>query len=425
MYDHAGEWMLQVGLPAKSGVAGGVCAVLPGHLGIGLYSPPLDDKGNSVRSVLACREMSDRFALHLLRSGGQAAHPVRNTYRGDTVSSKRIRPKRDRVVLDQSGATIVVHELQGDLDFSSTERVVRTVCNQLEGVSWIVFDLRRIGVIDEAAISLLAVLLAELAERGITTLFADPRQLPAVAGLMRSDWSTEQLRDLETALEWCEESLLMRADLTTLPPTVRVPFGAQELLAELSRDEVTVVRTLTESRTYLRGFVIFDEGDPADSIYFVTRGLVNVEARAGKAPRWFRLNTVPAGTAFGELALVDGGLRSSRIVVAEDAECDVLSVGAFENLRRENPRVDAGLTGLRTTAGHPQRLLRISDMPSLRVAVLRNCPRTAEVTVRAPGLRTPRMDMHRCSASSTTMTPLGDSACSRASAICVVSRSCT
>ncbi len=400
MYDHAGKWMLQVGLPAKSGVAGGVCAVLPGHLGIGLYSPPLDDKGNSVRSVLACREMSDRFALHLLRSGGQAAHPVRNTYRGDTVSSKRIRPKRDRVVLDQSGATIVVHELQGDLDFSSTERVVRTVCNQLEGVSWIVFDLRRIGVIDEAAISLLAVLLAELAERGITTLFADPRQLPAVAGLMR-------------------------ADLTTLPPTVRVPFGAQELLAGLSRDEVTVVRTLTESRTYPRGFVIFDEGDPADSIYFVTRGLVNVEARAGKAPRWFRLNTVPAGTAFGELALVDGGLRSSRIVVAEDAECDVLSVGAFENLRRENPRVDAGLTGLRTTAGHPQRLLRISDMPSLRVAVLRNCPRTAEVTVRAPGLRTPRMDMHRCSASSTTMTPLGDSACSRASAICVVSRSCT
>src|SRR6266568_3664840 len=42
MYDYAGEWLYRVGMPAKSGVAGGVVAVLPGQLGIGVFSPPLD-----------------------------------------------------------------------------------------------------------------------------------------------------------------------------------------------------------------------------------------------------------------------------------------------------------------------------------------------------------------------------------------------
>ncbi len=60
MYDSAGEWVVDVGMPAKSGVAGGVLAVLPGQLGIAVFSPPLDPHGNSVRGVEVCRQISDR-----------------------------------------------------------------------------------------------------------------------------------------------------------------------------------------------------------------------------------------------------------------------------------------------------------------------------------------------------------------------------
>ena len=65
MYDFAGEWAYRVGLPAKSGVGGGIIAVIPGQAGIGVFSPPLDARGNSVRGIRVCEELSQRFGLHI------------------------------------------------------------------------------------------------------------------------------------------------------------------------------------------------------------------------------------------------------------------------------------------------------------------------------------------------------------------------
>jgi len=69
MYDYAGEWAYRVGIPSKSGVGGGIVGVIPGHFGIGIFSPPLDAKGNSVRGIRVCTELSERFGLHAFESG--------------------------------------------------------------------------------------------------------------------------------------------------------------------------------------------------------------------------------------------------------------------------------------------------------------------------------------------------------------------
>ncbi len=68
LYDFAGEWAYRVGIPAKSGVGGGLLAVVPQRLGIGIFSPPLDKRGNSVRAIKVCEELSSRFQLHVFDS---------------------------------------------------------------------------------------------------------------------------------------------------------------------------------------------------------------------------------------------------------------------------------------------------------------------------------------------------------------------
>ena len=101
MYDAAGAWMLRVGLPAKSGVSGGVMAVSPGQFGIGLFSPLLDATGNSVRGVLACERLADRFGLHLLHDATSGARAAKVLQDGDVI------------------------RLRGDIDFAAAELVLR------------------------------------------------------------------------------------------------------------------------------------------------------------------------------------------------------------------------------------------------------------------------------------------------------------
>lgn len=65
MYNFAGEWAYRVGIPAKSGVSGGILAVVPNQIGIAVFSPPLDVHGNSVRGIKVCEELSRHFELHV------------------------------------------------------------------------------------------------------------------------------------------------------------------------------------------------------------------------------------------------------------------------------------------------------------------------------------------------------------------------
>ena len=64
MYDYSGAWAFAVGLPAKSGVAGGVFVVVPNVLGLCVWSPRLDEHGNSVRGVEYCRELVRNYNFH-------------------------------------------------------------------------------------------------------------------------------------------------------------------------------------------------------------------------------------------------------------------------------------------------------------------------------------------------------------------------
>ena len=65
LYDTSGTWQYDVGLPAKSGVGGGIMAVFPGNWAIAAFSPPLDEAGNSVRAQLAIAWIADQLKANI------------------------------------------------------------------------------------------------------------------------------------------------------------------------------------------------------------------------------------------------------------------------------------------------------------------------------------------------------------------------
>ena len=67
LYDDSGLWLYKVGLPAKSGVGGGIIAVMPGKYGIAAFSPPVDAAGNSVRAQLAIEEIAKRLNANVFK----------------------------------------------------------------------------------------------------------------------------------------------------------------------------------------------------------------------------------------------------------------------------------------------------------------------------------------------------------------------
>lgn len=154
MYDAAGAWVSAVGMPAKSGVGGGIVAVLPGQLGIGVYSPRIDDKGNSVRGMLVCRSLSQQLGLHFLTVSSEARAAIRGVY------------------IPRPG--VRVYEVHGDLLFAGAEQVARTAIGDSADIDIAILDVSRLHTISEPARGLLAGLADELHDLGKQGLLVDP-----------------------------------------------------------------------------------------------------------------------------------------------------------------------------------------------------------------------------------------------------------
>lgn len=194
MYDGAGDWLTSVGLPAKSGVGGGILAVLPGQLGIGVFSPRLDGHGNSVRGVQACRLLSEDLGLHMFTVARESRVTIRSVYDGRELDpAPGDRTSRESSLLRGHRERIRVLELQGDLTFSGVESVVRRVESLRDRADVIVLDLTRVGVVDDVSRKLLVAALRVAGADAPAWVVVDPdgaltaAPVPAAVGTIAAD----------------------------------------------------------------------------------------------------------------------------------------------------------------------------------------------------------------------------------------------
>lgn len=166
MYDAAGDWATQVGIPAKSGVAGGLIGALPGQLGIATFSPRLDVHGNSVRGVSLFERFSSDMGLHVMEVPPTARAVVR---------SNRVRTGAD-------GATRLFR-FQGAIRFAGAERIVREILETAPSEPRVVLDVSLVHSIDDVARRMLLEAARRLAQDGHEVIFVDPEaMIPADLG---------------------------------------------------------------------------------------------------------------------------------------------------------------------------------------------------------------------------------------------------
>ncbi len=342
MYDYAGQWAFEAGLPAKSGVSGGVIAVVPGQFGIAAYSPKLDRFGNSVRAVEACQKLSSMFSFHSYRQRVSGISIKNREWSCKELRSRRWRPPAERKLLDEHGDRIRALEARGDLSIAATERILRRAGIALAEDKLVILDMKGITGIDAGSARLLAEFGRALIANGKTILLTKPGEQGVIRRMIEEDGrlpSSFVLKDsLDDALEVAENTVLVENGIGAA--NASLPIEEATLFAGLEPEQLALLIAAIgpEKRAFEPGEMVVRQGDETDAVFVIASGIVTVQLPAkNTAPT--RISSLGPGAIFGEMGLIDGSPRSADVVAETDAECWVLSIDALHDFLGENPTV--------------------------------------------------------------------------------------
>jgi len=318
MYDYSGEWIYNVGLPAKSGVGGAVLAVLPGQLSISVYSPLLDAKGNSVFGVELCKRIAERFSLHLYKTPRQIKQVLRRQLTLRTVRSKYKRDEWAEDLLEQFGGDVHLMELQGELCFATCELFMRKIsdeCNTL------ILSVRRCITLDDGALNLLVKLGEEFQESGKTMLITDYNHLELFSSLDHKNTGFLRFNTLDDALFHLETTILDSNGYK--PKEEPVQLMDQQLLKGLTPWELNELKKHLLYKLYKHDEIIIKKGSSAKNIFFLESGRVIIQDTSDEN-KDFTLAIINAGNSFGEMALLDKQKRSANVKAQTNVSCFIM-----------------------------------------------------------------------------------------------------
>lgn len=294
---------------------------------------------------------------------------VRRKYNGRRIRSHVQRPREEIDYLERHGNRIVVFELEGSLFFGTADKVAKVIDDVIETeTDYIIVDLRHVSDIDSTGANILSrtsdrcrekerhmvLSSVNLMKRGdaLCTLLAISE------GRCEEERRCQCFETVDDALGWAEDRILDEQ------------FGKDRYDKELSLVKLDVFRGFSESESdilrrylikvvYLAGDTVFEQGTAGDGVYFLVQGRAQIVIDLPKGGGKRKIAILCCGTIFGEMAIIDEGLRSSHVLAETPITCYYLKNSELMRLHKEQPGLSHRL--LKGLARELSKRIRIAN----------------------------------------------------------------
>ncbi len=313
-----------------------ICAVVVTALTVSLIAA--SGIGVALAVVLFIREEIGGSIVHRSLSGGE-------------TFSKRVRSQAEMEILAAHGKRCAAIELQGSLFFGTANQLYSVLEPELKTRDFVILDMRRVQSVDVTAVHMLDQIKDMLAERKGVLIFTHlPQHLPSgrdmeqyfdQLGLVRPESPVRVFAELDDALEWVEDCIIAEVQLVR---DAERPLDLAELDMFRSRKPETLHALLVhmEQRSCKAGERIFSSGDTGDELFIIRSGSVRIMLPISEKLS-HHLGTFGRGAFFGEMAFLDGAVRSADAIAFTDAELFVLSRKSFNVLAEEHKKLGLSL----------------------------------------------------------------------------------
>jgi glutaminase len=345
MYDYAGSWLYEVGMPAKSGVGGGIIAVVPGRFGIGIFSPRLDAKGNSVRGIEACKRLSKDFSLHAFTRTAHPAMALGRIYTAADAPSRRQPALEMRAYLNEQANRIKYLCLHGVLSVDGAEYVIRRMQDMAADTHSFILDMHQVDGISESAARLLNQARQGLGSEGIAVVCSRIHGRKAILGPLsksghHQDHGFLSFEDNDLAVEWCENRLI--CEVPVQAPAVKC-LADSPLFKGVPAQLMAAIEAASRRQVFATGETILKTGQEGDGrVFFLESGHVSILVPLQDGAHQ-RIASLGPGMNFGEMALLGQTTRSASVIADTDVTCRVLDIAALDRISNEVPMLEITL----------------------------------------------------------------------------------
>ena len=274
---------------------------------------------------------------------------IKCIYYGHQLQSKCMRNHEENKILNASGHKIVIIFLQGPLFFGSSEYLAQKIQSLIETSNFIILDFKLVTTIDSTGSKILIQIKRQIEKKDGCLILSNLKSNKKIMNYLNMMNVTHTfdpkhiLPDTDTALEWAENSLLMK----------EIPHQDMFKIADLSKhplfdgfslENFQQIHQMFRKVTFEKGDLIISENDHDRDLYILTKGLITVNMHLPEKGYSKRLYTYAPGTIIGEMSFLDGSPRSVSVWARIDSEALCLSYDTFQNLLKSNSPLAAQLS---------------------------------------------------------------------------------